>query len=249
VESELFGYEPGAFTGADRKGRKGKFEQAAGGTIFLDEIGDMPMEVQAKLLRVLQDRIVERIGGDRARQVDFRLVTATNRDLEVLIAENRFRLDLFYRISPIVIVVPPLRERREDIGLLVAHFLHDVAERHARPEPEVTEDAIAYWMEQSWPGNARQLRHEVERAFVFAEDGRITADVISQGTGFRSGSPPRRSVPAAGATIKDARERTEFKLVREAMWRLKGNKKRVSEELGISRSYLYKLLGEMHEDA
>lgn len=246
VESELFGYEPGAFTGADRKGRKGKFEQAAGGTIFLDEIGEMPLDVQAKLLRVLQDRIVERIGGDRAREVNFRLVSATNRDLETLVAENAFRLDLYYRISPIVIVVPPLRERREDIGLLAAHFLKDVAERHARPEPELTDAVIAYWMEQSWPGNARQLRHEVERAFVFAEGGRITVDTVSRGK-----SAGREALPVAlpGHTLRDATLRTEADLVREAMVRLKGNKKRVAEDLGISRSYLYKLLAALEAEA
>jgi transcriptional regulator with PAS, ATPase and Fis domain len=248
VESELFGYEAGAFTGADRKGRKGKFEQAAGGTIFLDEIGEMPLDVQAKLLRVLQDRIVERVGGDRAREVDFRLVSATNRDLEALVAENTFRLDLYYRISPIVIAVPPLRERREDIEELVVHFLRDVAERHRRPEPEVDESAVAYWMDQPWPGNARQLRHEVERAFVFAENGRITADTVSRGKACPSDRvASRRPASGPGATIRDATARAEADLVREAMVRLKGNKKRVAEELGISRSYLYKLLGEMSE--
>ncbi len=250
VEAELFGYEPGAFTGADRKGRKGKFEQAAGGTIFLDEIGEMPLDMQAKLLRVLQDRIVERVGGGRAREVDFRLVSATNRDLEALVAAGAFRLDLYYRISPIVIRVPPLRERREDIEALVAHFLKDVAERHGRPEPEVTESAVSYWMDQSWPGNARQLRHEVERAFVFAENGRITADALGRGRTFPSdASPPRRTVPSPGATMRDATARTEAELVQETMVRLKGNKKRVAEELGISRSYLYKLLGGMRADA
>ncbi|WP_298960056.1 sigma 54-interacting transcriptional regulator [uncultured Methylobacterium sp.] len=243
VESELFGYEAGAFTGADRRGRKGKFEQAAGGTIFLDEIGEMPLDVQAKLLRVLQDRMVERIGGDRAREVDFRLVSATNRDLEALVAENTFRLDLYYRISPIVLVVPPLRERREDIGALVARFLRDVADRHGRPEPEVADSAIDYWMEQSWPGNARQLRHEVERAFVFAEDDRITADTLGHGGRFRpDAAAPPHPARAAGATIRDVTASAELALVRDAMRRLKGNKKRVAEELGISRSYLYKLL-------
>lgn len=246
VESELFGYEAGAFTGADRKGRKGKFEQAAGGTIFLDEIGEMPVDVQAKLLRVLQDRMVERIGGDRAREVDFRLVSATNRDLEALVAENAFRLDLYYRISPIVIVVPPLRDRREDIEALAIHFLRDVAERHGRPEPELSEGAVGWWIEQPWPGNARQLRHEVERAFVFAENGRITGDTVSRGGGHRSvPASPGRTVSAGAPTIKDATARAERDLVREAMARLKGNKKRVAEELGISRSYLYKLLAEM----
>jgi PAS domain S-box-containing protein len=248
VESELFGYEAGAFTGADRKGRKGKFEQAAGGTIFLDEIGDMPLEVQSKLLRVLQDRMVERIGGDRAREVDFRLVTATNRDLQALVTEGTFRLDLYYRIAPIIIEVPPLRERREDIGQLVGHFLHDVADRHGRPLPEVTDEALNYLTEHPWPGNARQLRHEVERAFVFAENGRITTDILTRYSDARVSLPdlmtPRAPARSGPTTLKEAVDRTEAELVREAMERFKGNKKRVAQELGISRTYLYKILGE-----
>ncbi len=175
--------------------------------------------------------------------MDFRLVSATNRDLEALVAENTFRLDLYYRISPIVLVVPPLRERREDIGALVARFLRDVADRHGRPEPEVADSAIEVWMEQSWPGNARQLRHEVERAFVFAEDDRITADTLGSGGRFRpDAAAAPRPARTAGATIRDVTASAELALVRDAMRRLKGNKKRVAEELGISRSYLYKLL-------
>ncbi|TCT06219.1 sigma-54 interaction domain-containing protein [Aquabacter spiritensis] len=248
VESELFGYEPGAFTGADRKGRKGKFEQAAGGTIFLDEIGDMPMEVQAKLLRVLQDHMVERIGGDRPYQVDFRLVTATNRNLQDLVGQGQFRLDLYYRISPISIEVPPLRRRIDDIPQLVAHFLKEVAGRHGYPVPEVEESALAYLMEQAWPGNIRQLRHEVERAFVFAENGRISADTfVGHSDSFVPPVVPpeeRGLLPRRGESLKSNLGRVEAELVREALVRHKGNKKRVAEELGISRSYLYKLLDE-----
>jgi len=239
VESELFGYEPGAFTGAARKGRKGKFEQAAGGTIFLDEIGDMPIEVQAKLLRVLQDRMIERIGGDRPLQVDFRLVTATNHDLQKLVAEGKFRLDLYYRISPITIEVPPLRRRLDDIPALVAHFIEDFSSRHRRPPPEVSECALAYLMEQSWPGNVRQLRHEVERAVVFAEDGKITAASF----GPPSDEPSKPPRPAnSGARLRDHLEQIEADLVIKALERHNGNKKRVAQELGISRSYLYKVL-------
>ena len=239
VESELFGYEPGAFTGAARKGRKGKFEQAAGGTIFLDEIGDMPIEVQAKLLRVIQDRMIERIGGDRPLQVDFRLVTATNHDLQKLVQEGKFRLDLYYRISPITIEVPPLRKRLEDIPALVAHFIEDFSTRHRRPPAEVSECAIAYLMEQSWPGNVRQLRHEVERAIVFAEDGRITS--ASFGKAPMESPKPIHSTNGR-ARLRDHLEQVEADLVRKALERHNGNKKRVAQELGISRSYLYKVL-------
>jgi len=252
VESELFGYEPGAFTGANKKGRKGKFEQAAGGTIFLDEIGDTPLEVQVKLLRVLQDQMVERVGGDRPYQVDFRLITATNCDLKQLVTESKFRLDLYYRISAIVIEVPPLRMRIDDIPELAERFLSEIATRHARPAPEVTAEALSYLMEQRWPGNVRQLRHEMERAFVFAEDGRITADVLARyGDGWSQphdrvaepGAGLPASLPMEPTTMKDALALVEVGVIRQAMARHKGNKKRVASELGISRSYLYKMLG------
>jgi transcriptional regulator with PAS, ATPase and Fis domain len=248
VESELFGYEAGAFTGADRKGRKGKFEQAADGTIFLDEIGDTPLDVQAKLLRVLQDRVVERVGGDKPRQVDFRLITATNRDLHAFVAEEKFRLDLYYRISPIVIEIPPLRNRIEDIEQLVTHFLKEISDRHSLPVPQITSGAVSYLMEQPWPGNVRQLRHEVERAFVFAEQGTITSETLIRHGDTPSSHVQPRSVASGSAKsnpprLKDAVERAEIDLVRDAMQQYKGNKKRVAQELGISRSYLYKILG------
>ena len=250
VESELFGYEPGTFTGADKKGRKGKFEQAAGGTMFLDEIGDMPLEIQVKLLRVLQDRMVERVGGDRPYQVDFRLISATNCDLRRQVAESKFRLDLFYRISAIVIEVPPLRKRISDIPELAQRFLCDIAERHGRPVPELTPDALSYLMEQGWPGNVRQLRHEVERAFVFAENGCVTADILAQygegdrapGVAVSKPSSPSITPGREPTTMQQAVAQLETEVVREAMVRHKGNKKRVASELGISRSYLYKVL-------
>jgi PAS domain S-box-containing protein len=250
VESELFGYEPGAFTGADRKGRRGKFEQAAEGTIFLDEIGDMPIDVQVKLLRVLQERTIERIGGEQSIEVDFRLITATNKDLQQLVADEKFRLDLYYRVSAISIEVPPLRKRLDDIPLLVAHFLDDFAKRHHAAVPSVDEDALSYLMDQSWPGNVRQLRHEVERALVFAEHGRITVDTFATHGELRAPSSAmlgRRPVADAGGkshSLKDTVERVELEMVRTALDRHRGNKKRVAQELGISRSYLYKILGE-----
>ena len=250
VESELFGYEAGAFTGANKKGHKGKFEQAAGGTIFLDEIGDMPLDVQVKMLRVLQERMVERIGGYRPHDVDFRLIAATNCDLRRLVTESKFRLDLYYRISAVVIEMPPLRTRISDIPELAQHFLHNICERHARPIPEITEDALSYLMEQRWPGNVRQLRHEVERAFVFVEDGRITADMLAQRGDAWSPTPMGATAPTAPAarepmTMQEAVTQLERDVVSQAMARHKGNKKRVALELGVSRSHLYKML-ELH---
>jgi transcriptional regulator with PAS, ATPase and Fis domain len=247
VESELFGYEAGAFTGADKKGRKGKFEQAEGGTIFLDEIGDMPLDVQAKLLRVLQDRIVERVGGDRPRNVDFRLVSATNKDLPALVESGGFRLDLFYRISPIVIELPSLRERLEDIPLLASKFLREIAYRHARPVPTLTEEALAELAERSWPGNIRQLQHEIERAFVFSDGVSVRAEDLSI---------TRNSLPLPSKRPQDDRQPRDLKNVvaelqneeiKEAIAANRGNKKKAAASLGISRSFLYKKLAEIDQ--
>ena len=248
VEAELFGYEPGAFTGADRKGRKGKFEQAANGTIFLDEIGDMPMEVQVKLLRVLQDRMVERIGGERPRELDFRLITATNSDLQAQVEHGRFRLDLYYRISPIVIEVPSLRDRLEDIPILVDHFLNEISHRHARRARRIGSAAVDWLMEQAWPGNVRQLRHEIERAFVFAEGDIIEVHDFQRGHSERAEAPAARATarpiaaPPQGVPLQATVARVEDQMIRAAMDRHRGNKKKVAQELGISRSYLYKKL-------
>lgn len=253
VESELFGYEPGSFTGADRKGRKGKFEQADKGTIFLDEIGDMPLEVQTKLLRVLQDRMVERVGGEKPRRIDFRLISATNRDLELFVEQEKFRLDLFYRVSPISIRLPSLEERLEDIPMLVRHFLAELSVQYGRPLPDVETDVYGYLGAQSWPGNVRQLRHEVERAFIFAEDELLREkDFHETGAAGLSATPIagrtlRRGGETAGGALKDALEEVENDMIHAAMARFKGNKKRVAEHLGISRSYLYKKLGSAEE--
>jgi len=246
VESELFGYEAGSFTGADRKGRAGKFEQAHKGMIFLDEIGDMPLDVQSKLLRVLQDRVVERVGGDAPKKIDFRLCSATNRDLEVFIEEGRFRLDLFYRISPVILKMPPLAERVEDIPLLLDRFLADLSKQYSRPVLDVDSDVHDYLMERKWPGNVRELRHMVERAFVFCENNRLRvadfADASTSSAEPRAGSG--RPAEVSGGTLKDSLDQYERELMAEAMIRFNGNKKKVAEHLGVSRSYLYKKLAE-----
>jgi transcriptional regulator with PAS, ATPase and Fis domain len=248
VESELFGYEAGSFTGADKKGRPGKFELADKGTIFLDEIGDMPMEVQSKLLRVLQDQVVERIGGDKAKRVDFRLISATNRDLELFVEQDKFRLDFFYRISPVQIILPTLAERIEDIPLLLHHFIREFAEKYGRPLPTIDDDVPAYLMARSWPGNVRQLQHEVEHAFVFADNTRLTVADFPKEHSSKSARAAGAQLRAAGAsapdvnTRKGAVDQLERDLIISAMAKFKGNKKKVAESLGISRSYLYKKL-------
>lgn len=251
VESELFGFEAGSFTGADRKGRAGKFELADKGTIFLDEIGDMPLEVQSKLLRVLQDRIVERVGGDKAKHVDFRLCSATNHDLQRFVEEKQFRLDLFYRISPVCIVLPSLAERLEDIPLLLQHFVSEMASRYGRPAPEIDMNVPDFLMEKEWPGNIRQLRHEVERAVVFSELGRLTVEDFLKGVSQSGTYGAKRVAPAPasdGSVMKAAIEQLEGQLIIDAMGRFKSNKKRVAEYLGVSRSYLYKKLEEVDAD-
>jgi transcriptional regulator with PAS, ATPase and Fis domain len=246
VESELFGYEAGAFTGADKKGRKGKFEQANGGTIFLDEIGDMPLDVQAKLLRVLQDRIVERVGGDRPQAVDFRLVSATNKDLQTLVEKGGFRLDLFYRISSIVIELPPLRERIDDIPALANKFLSDIAYRHARPVPTLGADALAELMERSWPGNIRQLQHEIERAFAFSDGMTIgVGDLTEMPQRAAKSAKPVVRDDAAPRDLRDLVSEIQSEEIRDAIAVCKGNKKMAAAKLGISRSFLYKKLAEL----
>lgn len=251
VESELFGYEPGSFTGADKKGRAGKFELADKGTIFLDEIGDMPLEVQSKLLRVLQDRMVERVGGEKPKRVDFRLFSATNRDLEAFIEQDKFRLDLFYRISPVVIAIPSLEERIEDIPLLLQHFVSELAKQYGRPTPEIELNVAPFLMEQTWPGNIRQLRHKVERAMVFAEGNVLKIDDFSEdGKPGPRGDMAKETVvaPSTGGTnLKTALEALEDQLIHDAIIRFKGNKKKAAEHLGVSRSYLYKKLSAQSE--
>ncbi|WP_290894310.1 sigma 54-interacting transcriptional regulator [Hoeflea sp.] len=250
VESELFGYEAGAFTGADKKGRPGKFEQADKGTIFLDEIGDMPLEVQSKLLRVLQDRIIERVGGDKPRHIDFRLCSATNRDLEKFIDEQKFRLDLFYRISPVILKMPSLSERLEDIPLLVESFLKELSAQYARPVPDVDGGVYDFLMERPWPGNVRELRHIIERTYVFHESSRLevadfqhAGDQGSPVSGIGTNSDPLVE-PGNTATLKTAMNQLEREMIVDAMARFDGNKKKVAEFLGVSRSYLYTKLGE-----
>ncbi len=241
IESELFGYEPGAFTGAEKKGRKGKFEQADKGTLFLDEIGDMPAEMQVKLLRVLQDRMVERIGSDTPRYSDYRLISASNHDLQQLVDGNKFRLDLYYRISSITLQIPPLRERLEDIPDLVTSFLHAYAQRHHATPKRVHKHVYAYLRELAWPGNVRQLLHEVEKAAIFCEGNEITVAEFRPSFNVPN-SADAQSPASTSQTIRDAVEDVEFKLIKEALARYDGNKKRAAQELGISRSYLYKKL-------
>src|SRR5690606_1476357 len=168
VESELFGHEPGAFTGANKTGRQGRFEQAHKSSLFFDEIGDMPADIQVKLLRVLQDGMFERVGGNRVIQSDFRLLCASNKNFHRMIDEGEFRLDLYYRISGVTIRMPNLSERLDDISELVPVFLASFVKRHKLPPKRVHPGVYDFLKRQYWPGNVRQLLHEVEKAAIFS---------------------------------------------------------------------------------
>ncbi len=181
VESELFGHEKGAFTGAVAR-REGKFEAANGGTLFLDEIGDMALETQAKLLRVLQEQVFERIGGNQPLSVDVRIIAATNQDLEAMIALGKFREDLYYRLKVVEIRVPPVRERREDIPLMVQHFIAEACQRFSAPEKQLTPEAMRACVEAPWKGNARSLKAAIEQAVILAPGAEITAEDLFAGS-------------------------------------------------------------------
>lgn len=259
VESELFGYEAGSFTGAERKGRKGKIEGAHGGSIFFDEVGDMPAEVQVKLLRVLQDGSFQRVGGTNPLRSDFRLISASNRNFEAMIAEGTFRLDLFYRISAVTIRLPSLRERLEDIGLLANLALTQFAQRHGQRQKRLSDEAIEFLQKQRWPGNVRQLMHAVERAAIFGESeligpadfGLMEPDSVKTWQEPVLADPDGGTAPGAqmgimkSTRVSNAIEQMEEQMIRQALTRNGGNKKRVAAELGISRSYLYKRLAQM----
>jgi DNA-binding NtrC family response regulator len=230
VESELFGHERGAFTGAERA-KPGRFELADGGTLFLDEIGELPPPMQVKLLRVIEDGIVERVGGTKPREVDVRLVAATHRDLEAETGEGRFREDLFYRLNVVELLVPPLRERLEDIAALVDCFLAKHAARLERPRPTVTDAALALLTARTWPGNVRELENAVERAMLLADGETLgPADFGAEETD--AGAPPPRTLREAA---RAAAAVTERRMILAALEQTDGNVTRAAERLGLSR--------------
>jgi DNA-binding NtrC family response regulator len=238
LESELFGHERGAFTGA-RERRKGRFELAHGGTLFLDEIGDLNPQTQAKLLRVLQEQQFERVGGTETLQVDVRLIAATNRDLEGLVAEGTFREDLYYRLNVVVIDVPPLRERIEDIPVLVAHFLRLFAERWGKPVPEITPECLALLCSQPWRGNVRQLQHLVESMVVFTKGDPIDAANLTPAIRV-NGRMPESGESSVAVTLQDL----ERQAIVRTLVATGGNKRKAAEILGIGLKTLYRKVEE-----
>ena len=234
LESELFGHEKGAFTGAVKR-THGKFELADNGTLFLDEIGDMPMPLQAKLLRFLQERRLERVGGRESITVNVRLVTATNQKLEKLIAEGRFREDLYYRINDVRIDLPALRERDGDPVLLAQYFLNGFNKAYSKHISGFTEDALSALSAHAWPGNVRELENRVKRAVIMAESKRITAMDLDLGdvkTGERD------------LNLRKEVARVEKRLAAEALALSDGNISKAAKLLGVSRPHFYSLIGQ-----
>jgi DNA-binding NtrC family response regulator len=238
MESELFGHERGAFTDA-RERRIGKFEAASGGTIFLDEIGELAPSVQAKLLRALQDRKVDRVGSPYPVPVDVRVVAATHRDLEREVAAGRFRADLYYRIHVVPISLPPLRDRREDIHLLAEVFLARVRGEAGRGPSRIAPEALVALERHGWPGNVRELENAIERAVALADGEAIAVSDLPEEVQHASRAEALRDALRAGRLdLESAVARFEGGLIREALGRCAGNQTRAAEQLGITRRLL-----------
>lgn len=252
LESELFGYEKGAFTGANQR-RIGKFEQAGGGTIFLDEIGDMPSSIQAKILRMLQEKSIERLGGRETIPVDARIIAATNRDLEAAIEEGRFREDLYYRLNVVTLSIPPLRERTGDVPLLVNFYLNKFSRTLKIPNPGLTPEALALVSAYSWPGNVRELVNAMEKCLIFSRGRPISKEDVSAqvfGSVYQAGKIPgapedsirswiRQSISAGGENLMAEMNNHILKIIiSEALNLTGGNRTRAAEMLGISRPTL-----------
>ncbi len=235
-ESELFGHEAGAFTGATKQ-RRGKFERAGGGTLFLDEIGDMPLPMQAKLLRVLQEREIERVGGHETLVVDVRVVAATNRDLEAMSREDRFRADLHDRLNVLPLHVPPLRARREDVPILVRHFLAIATQVNDRAGMRITDAALSAMAAHAWPGNVRELRNVVERLVILTPDE--TIDEADVRTCLGGGSVPQGALYRAGVPFRVLAEEAERAILEQALAH-HGQMAATARALGLERSHLYK---------
>jgi two-component system NtrC family response regulator len=235
LESELFGYEKGAFTGAAKQ-TKGKVELAHGGTFFLDEVGDLPMPLQAKLLRFLQERVIERIGGHEEIPVDVRIVCATHQKLKDLCAQGRFREDLYYRLSEIVVTIPPMRQREGDAALLAHHFKNKFCAQESRSSLHFAPDALAAIEAYAWPGNVREMENCIKRAVIMADGNTIVADDLGL---------PDSDVEIEGEplNLRQVRDEAEYKAIVKALARVDGNIVKASEMLGVSRPTLYDLMG------
>jgi DNA-binding NtrC family response regulator len=229
VESELFGHEKGAFTGAEAS-RAGKFEAAHGGTIFLDEIGDMRLDAQAKLLRVVQDGLIERVGGNEARQVDVRVIAATNRELRKAVDLGEFREDLYFRLEVLPIQLPPLRERLNDLPLLIAHFREKLAVKLDRAVPTLDAEVVEALGRYRWPGNVRELEHTLEQLFILAQGDTITIDDLPEKLRQPGPASGEVTLPPGGLHLEDL----EQDLIRQALQQTGGQIKEAAALLGLS---------------
>ena len=239
IESELFGHEKGSFTGASGR-HIGKFEQADGGTIFLDEIGDMPLNMQAKLLRVLEEGEVERIGGDKTIAVNVRVVVATHRDLEARVREEKFRQDLFHRIYVFPLVLPPLRERRDDIPALVQHFAEQVSAQNGWKPVPFTDEAMEALQSYSWPGNVRELRNMVERLMLLATEGKVDLATVQMALPKASAGAASEAVGAGSGPLADRVQCFEREVILAELKRSHHNMSMAAKSRGVDRSDLYK---------
>jgi transcriptional regulator with GAF, ATPase, and Fis domain len=239
IESELFGHEKGSFTGASGR-HIGKFEQADQGTIFLDEIGDMPVAMQAKLLRVLEEGEVERIGGDKPISISVRVVVATHRDLEARVREEKFRQDLFHRIYVFPLILPPLRERREDIPSLVSHFAEQVCAQNGWKPVPFSSDAMEALQSYSWPGNVRELRNMVERLMLLATAGQVDLTTVQMALPKASANGPTGSNVTGSGPLADRVQSFERDVILGELKRSHNNMSMAAKSLGLERSHLYK---------
>lgn len=238
IESELFGHEKGSFTGAIER-KKGKFELADGGTLFLDEVGDMSKDAQAKVLRVIETREFQRVGGARNIKVDVRIIAATNKDLEQEVKKGNFREDLFFRLNVIPIRVPPLRERKDDIPLLVEHFLHLIAEQFGKPKKKISEAAMKALLEYHWPGNVRELKNLVERLFIMSSGEIITEEDIKASLGMEPGGIQNYF---RLKTLKEARDAFERDFILKKLEENNWNISKTAESISLERTALYRKL-------
>ena len=247
LESELFGHEKGSFTGATER-RIGRFESADGGTLFLDEIGEISPAIQVKLLRFLETKSIERVGGSKTLSLDVRLVTASNRGLEQLVREGKFREDLFFRLDVVRFVMPPLRQRREDIPELLAHFIKAFSEENGVPPIEIELGAMKTLQAYSWPGNIRELRNFCENAVVLRKGGKLTEFDLDPRFRGAPGSGPTAGGPAdAGTASTLSVEQNEKRILREALIKSRGNRTKAAELMGISRRTLHRKLAQWPE--
>jgi DNA-binding NtrC family response regulator len=249
LESELFGHERGAFTGAHER-RIGRFEQASGGTIFLDEIGEIDASTQVKLLRVIsEERAFERVGGNQTLRADVRLIAATNKNLEKLVAEGKFRDDLYFRLNVVHLTMPPLRERKEDIPLLVRSFLRHFCKLNEKPLLELTNDAMNALLTYGWPGNVRELRTAIEHGVVMARGSKLTLRDLPpnvrsvRGADLPGGITPTKAFGEKSSAL-DLHE-TEKRLIMQALATTNGNITKAAKQLGISRRTLHRKINEM----